>query len=75
MSVRPLLSLQDMQRRKPDQRVPSPCISVCELDLERTRCKGCYRTLDELRAWGAMSDDEKLQVWGLIESRQRGATA
>lgn len=75
MSVRPVLNLQEMRRRKPDQRVPSPCISVCELDLERTRCKGCHRTLEELRAWGAMSDEEKLVVWQRIESRQSGATA
>ena len=71
----PKLNLADMRRRKPEQSVPSPCISVCELDLERTRCKGCHRTLDELRAWGAMTDDEKLVVWQRIEARQLSAVA
>jgi predicted Fe-S protein YdhL (DUF1289 family) len=74
MSTSPKLNLADMRRRKPDQRVPSPCISVCELDEQRSRCKGCHRTLDELRAWGAMTDDEKLVVWASIEARQAGAT-
>ena len=31
MSTVPKLNLADMRRRKPDQSVPSPCISVCEL--------------------------------------------
>lgn len=67
------LTLTEMRRRKPDQSVPSPCISVCELDEGRSRCKGCHRTLDELRAWGVMSDAEKLEVWQRIEARQAGA--
>ncbi len=75
MSAVPKLNLADMRRRKPEQSVPSPCISVCELDLERTRCKGCYRTLDELRAWGSMTDTDKLVVWERIEARQLGSVA
>mgnify|MGYP001756946096 CR=1 FL=1 len=74
MSAQPLLTLADMRRRKPDQSVPSPCISVCELDEHRSRCKGCHRTLEELRAWSAMTDAEKLVVWQRIEARQAGAT-
>ena len=74
MSTSPKLNLADMRRRKPDQSVPSPCISVCELDEQRSRCKGCYRTLDELRAWGAMSAADKLVVRQRIEARQTGAT-
>lgn len=75
VTVTPPLNLADMRRRKPEQSVPSPCISVCELDLAQSRCKGCHRTLDELRAWGAMTDDEKRVVWERIEARQLGAVA
>jgi len=74
MSAASVITLAEMRRRKPDQSVPSPCISVCELDEQRSRCKGCHRTLDELRAWGAMTDAEKLVVWQRIEARQAGAT-
>ncbi len=70
MSVKPLLTLADARRRKPDQTVPSPCISVCELDEKKLQCKGCLRTLDELRDWGVMSDQEKLVIWQRIEARQ-----
>jgi len=72
MSTAPRLSLADARRRKPEQSVPSPCISVCELDEQRSRCKGCLRTLDELRAWGAMTDEAKLAIWARIEAQQSG---
>ena len=65
-----LLRLTDMRRRKPGVGVPSPCISVCELDESRGRCKGCYRSLAELSAWSSMTDAEKLVVWQNIEIRQ-----
>jgi uncharacterized protein len=49
--------------------VPSPCISVCKLDSATEFCEGCYRTLDEIAAWGRMDDGSKRVVWGLIAER------
>jgi hypothetical protein len=66
------LSLAEMRRRKPGPGVPSPCISVCELDERSGRCKGCHRDLAELSAWGRMTDAEKQVVWARIEARQAG---
>jgi hypothetical protein len=70
----PRLTLADMRQRKPGPGVPSPCISVCELDERSGRCKGCHRDLAELSAWGRMTDAQKLLVWQRIEARQSGAT-
>ena len=39
-------------------RVPSPCIGVCTLD-ENDICAGCLRSIDEICAWGAATEDEK----------------
>ncbi len=50
--------------------VPSPCISVCEMDEAKLACKGCFRTLAEISQWSRMADAEKLAVWQLIEARQ-----
>jgi predicted Fe-S protein YdhL (DUF1289 family) len=50
--------------------VPSPCISVCEMDESTHSCKGCYRTLAEISQWSRMDDNEKLAVWHMIEVRQ-----
>lgn len=43
--------------------IPSPCKGQCRLDAERTHCTGCLRTLDEIRSWSSMNDDEKKVVW------------
>ena len=29
----------------------SPCVGMCVMDEESGWCKGCYRTLDEIKAW------------------------
>ncbi len=33
-------------------------------------CRGCQRTLDEIAAWSALSDAEKLRVWKRIRARR-----
>jgi hypothetical protein len=50
--------------------VPSPCISVCEMDEATSSCKGCFRTLAEISQWSRMADADKIAVWQLIEARQ-----
>jgi uncharacterized protein len=39
----------------------SPCIKVCQLDLD-DRCRGCGRSLDEIRLWRDMSSDQRIAV-------------
>jgi predicted Fe-S protein YdhL (DUF1289 family) len=41
--------------------VDSPCIKVCVLDDQQV-CIGCKRTLDEIVAWGSLSDDARMNV-------------
>ena len=50
--------------------VPSPCISVCKMDAARGLCQGCFRTIDEIRAWSQSGDAAKLLVWAQVEARQ-----
>ena len=52
-----------------DDEVPSPCISVCRMDVKVEYCVGCFRTLDEIAAWGRMPDEEKRAVWALLARR------
>lgn len=51
------------------QVVPSPCMSVCQMDKNLGLCQGCLRTLDEIRAWGNANAAFKRLVWGAIEAR------
>ena len=50
--------------------VPSPCTSVCRMNERTGWCEGCARTLDEIAAWSAMSDEEKAAVLDELSSRQ-----
>ena len=51
------------------QMVPSPCMSVCQMDEALGLCQGCLRTLGEIGAWGNANAAFKRQVWGAIEAR------
>lgn len=46
-----------------DEVVPSPCISVCRLSDDRSRCEGCYRTLEEIRAWSGADSAQRRAIW------------
>lgn len=50
--------------------VPSPCVSMCRMDDSTGWCVGCQRTIDEIAAWSLFDDEEKRQVWCLIEERR-----
>ena len=50
---------------------PSPCISICRMDAATGWCEGCFRTLDEIAAWGRMADDARRAVWRDLVQRAR----
>jgi predicted Fe-S protein YdhL (DUF1289 family) len=41
--------------------VLSPCTGVCTM-AEDGMCDGCHRTGNEIAAWLAMGDDERLRI-------------
>jgi predicted Fe-S protein YdhL (DUF1289 family) len=49
--------------------VPSPCVSICRMNMDTDLCEGCLRTLDEIAAWGRMSEDDKRDVWAALAKR------
>ena len=53
--------------------VPSPCASVCRMDMGSGLCEGCLRTLDEIGAWGRLDEGGKRQVWTRLAERAGGA--
>jgi predicted Fe-S protein YdhL (DUF1289 family) len=55
--------------RAATENVPSPCHSVCRMDVQTGVCEGCLRTLDEIRLWSTASDVQKRAVWALIAQR------
>ena len=53
-----------------DTTVPSPCISVCQMEEANGLCLGCRRTLDEIRDWIIMTPEEKRDVLARIAERK-----
>jgi predicted Fe-S protein YdhL (DUF1289 family) len=51
--------------------VKSPCVKVCQMDPARGVCLGCCRTLDEIGAWGSMTDDERDAVMAELKARRK----
>jgi predicted Fe-S protein YdhL (DUF1289 family) len=48
---------------------PSPCISVCRINEETGLCRGCFRSIDEIRDWIVMPPAERHRL--LAELKQR----
>ncbi len=55
--------------------VPSPCVSICQMDAATGLCAGCLRTLDEIAAWGAQGDDARRAVWSSLAGRAQALAA
>ncbi|MGZ5205612.1 MAG: DUF1289 domain-containing protein [Caldimonas sp.] len=51
--------------------VPSPCVDVCRIDARTGWCEGCFRTIDEIAAWGALDDRARRTVWKLLPARRQ----
>lgn len=49
--------------------VPSPCISVCRMSPDRSHCEGCFRTLDEIRAWSRADGPQRRDIWAQLLGR------
>ncbi len=45
----------------------SPCIGACSTGLGDDVCRGCGRTLEEIREWAAMSDEQRAEVMRRLE--------
>ncbi len=48
----------------------SPCVGICKLDAAENHCQGCFRSLDEIRNWMYLADEEKLAIFERIAERK-----
>jgi len=39
--------------------VDSPCIKVCKLDYSKEYCIACLRTIEQIKNWSKMTDEQK----------------
>jgi hypothetical protein len=58
-----------VRNRRPDVgSVKSPCILVCR--IVDGYCAGCKRTIDEIREWTIMSEEQQKALLRELEERQ-----
>lgn len=50
--------------------LPSPCISLCQMNPTSGLCNGCWRTIDEITNWSVASEAKKMQIWIAISQRR-----
>ncbi|MEB3198200.1 MAG: DUF1289 domain-containing protein [Candidatus Sericytochromatia bacterium] len=53
--------------------VPSPCTDRCARDPYFGWCSGCFRTVEEIRAWRQLDDRSRLWVVKQCGRRARHA--
>jgi uncharacterized protein len=50
----------------------SPCLGICLMDPATRMCRGCLRTIDEIRAWYEASAAEKRVILARLDQRRHG---
>jgi uncharacterized protein len=50
--------------------VPSPCVNVCRMGADTDLCEGCWRTIEEIAAWGRADDTQRLTILAEIQLRR-----
>jgi len=55
-------------------KLASPCISICQIDPLSGNCTGCYRTRHEIAKWPSMSGDEQANLLALLRERRAEKT-
>ena len=48
----------------------SPCIDICEVNDENN-CNGCYRSIDEITGWNALSNNKKVAILEQVDIRKK----
>ncbi len=59
-----------IDKSKSEEKVESPCIGVCVLDIADI-CEGCFRSLDEIGRWSQVSADQQREIIKLSWQRAK----
>ena len=49
----------------------TPCISICQVEKETRICKGCGRSIEEIRMWSRYTDIERMDIMRRLGYDQR----
>ncbi|WP_438997406.1 DUF1289 domain-containing protein [Candidatus Puniceispirillum sp.] len=54
--------------------MPSPCISICQMDPQADICLGCYRTRQEIASWSRMDAEAQRDLLDTLNERRAEKT-
>ena len=57
-----------MKENNPFKKI-SPCVGICELDLESDLCVGCLRTSQEIAIWSQIDNKKAMQIMEETKNR------
>ena len=57
-----------------NEKLESPCISICQINPQSGACSGCYRTREEIARWRSMSYDEQAALLQELGERRQAVT-
>ena len=49
--------------------IESPCINVCNIDIQQGYCRGCGRTEEEIASWMFCTDEDRQEIVELAKDR------
>ena len=61
------------QSREPEPTPPSPCLGICLMDPATRMCRGCLRTIGEIRDWYEASPGNKRAILDRVAARRLAA--
>jgi predicted Fe-S protein YdhL (DUF1289 family) len=50
--------------------IESPCVKVCVVDPATGLCLGCFRTVDEIAGWSALTPEARRAVMAELPARR-----
>ena len=61
------------QGAEPEPSPLSPCLGICLMDPATRMCRGCLRTIDEIRGWYEASAADKRAILERLAARRAAA--
>jgi len=51
--------------------IKSPCINICDIDVENNTCKGCGRSINQITQWVNYTDKERSEIISNIKNNSK----
>lgn len=58
-----------MGQKVNQHKIISPCVGVCEIDVQSQLCIGCLRSTDEIAMWPQIDYEKSLELINQIAKR------